>query len=179
MKIMFDAHFWINIATTAHYMYVIMAIHQLKTSGLAVKYSVGVWDHCVREAINCSIHLTMRIMLGTVLVTFLVFSVSVLESCRNGSGLLPDLWVQKFSQLWLCTWYPALGSNQFLRYLFDHSALKFLKNLVIYSLIIREASVSLNNLFPGCSCWLPFMIAVNFDLFFKVTFGKTNQQFED
>ena len=70
-------------------------IIRLNFSATTMKYSHRVWVHWVRGPINCNTLFKIMIILGTVPVTLLIFSVSVPGSSRRTSILHPDLRVQK------------------------------------------------------------------------------------
>ena len=84
----------------------------------AMKDSVWVWDFSMRGPIYRNMHFGMRTILGLVLVTSLVFTVTVLGVSRKWFRIASELWVQKkLVKLWQCTQWPILGSSDLFGYL--------------------------------------------------------------
>ena len=142
---------------------------------IKVTYSARVWNHYVRQPFHCSIHFRMRIILRTVLVTFLVFPVCILGSSRKGSGLHPDYWLER---LFYFDCAPKIRLFVFLNSwdIFQITLPSFSSDsCAMYSLLFLGASVPLDKLFLGCLFWLSLLTAANFFLFLILAIGKNYQ----
>ena len=143
-----------------------------KNQKIKVTYSVRVWNHYVRQPIYCIIHFRMRIILRTVLFTFLVFPVSVLGRPRKGFGLQPDYWLEKLVYF-DCA--PKIRLFVFLNswdiFLITLPSF-FSDSSAMYSFLFVGASVPLDKLFLGCFFWLSLLTAGNFFLFLILAIGK-------
>ena len=86
-------------------------------------------DHCVRKLIHCSIQFRMRIILWTILATFLVFPIKVPESSRNCSACTQTSEFKRKSSGFEI--YPVSSSrfNLIPRTFIRYSALNFLGSL--------------------------------------------------
>ena len=137
-----------------------------------MKYSVRVCDHCARGPINFSIYFTMRIILGTVLVTYQVLPVSAPGTIPDSSRTCefrrkPFNFVSAPSirlSVLVISW------DIFLVTVLSIST----ENCVRYTSLILGALVSLDKLFEGSSIWPSLLTAANFLSFPEVAIGKMN-----
>ena len=111
-------------------LYILHAAHMCQKTQIAVMYLVRVWIHGVRGLADQTTHFKMRITLGMVLVVLLVFTVIIRGSLRSGSGLHPNLWVQKkIFQFRQSVYNPTLCPAKLMRQFFSYSLFYLLRNL--------------------------------------------------
>ena len=122
-------------------------------------------------------HVTMRTILGTVLVSFLILFVIIPESSRSGSGLHPDLWFRKKDSQMLKCWQSTYNLSpcpaKFLGQFFSCPIPSISSDTCIIKSSLTLGTYSFDdNLFLGFSSWLSSSVSPIFLCFSMLKFQR-------
>ena len=144
---------------------------KLKSKAIAWKPAVT-WNFWASVLCNLAaedVCFRMRITLGVVLISSLVFHICVPEWSRNDSGMRPYLLIQeKFVYFGQSAQKAGFCLAELLGQFFSDSAFNLLKNCVIYSPLTLGTDVFCDWPFLGCSSCVSLVTAAKFCLFLNV-----------